>query len=88
MYFSPTNACCSQHNTSARRTFIFADAAPDTEHIEGKSGEAGSDAVEAPNGDAVEGEDDDDLLAESDERARARQAGQPAVLSVSASPDG
>ena len=81
-------ACCSQHNTPAQQTIFCADAAPDTKHVEGKSGEAGADIVEAPNGDAVEGEEDDDLLAESDERARARQAGQPAVLLVSASPDG
>lgn len=39
------------------------------------------------NGAAV-GEDDEDLLAEVEERARARQSGQPAVLSVAASPDG
>lgn len=43
--------------------------------------------AEDQNG-AVVGEEDEDLVAEADERARARHTGQPAVLSVAASPDG
>lgn len=50
-----------------------------------------ADAADIEAGDqngAIVGEEDEDLVAEADERARARHTGQPAVLSVAASPDG
>lgn len=57
--------------------------------VDGADEDAADGAAEGPADEAGgEGEKDDDLVAEAEEQARGRQGGQPAVLSLSASPDG